>query len=483
LPVILGDCLEVMKRMDAESVDAIVTDPPAGISFMGKKWDHDKGGRDCWIEWMTTVAVECLRVSKPGGHALVWSIPRTSHWTATAWENAGWEVRDKIDHIFGSGFPKSLDVGKQLDKSNGILFDGTAIVELKNKLILLFNNSGKTRGEIDTECGFRACNYLTLPKEGKRPDPWINILPSQEKWVKIKKVLKCEEDISNDLDALFKEAEREVIGHQTKARSVGSKSALPTLGSSVEYQTWGITLPSTDAAKQWNGWGTALKPAHEDWILLRKPIEGTVAQNVLKYGCGGINIDGCRVEYEDTQDPATNPKYRFLNNYKTRVEGDDKIGSTPFTKTKLEANVLGRFPANIIHDGSDEVVALFPHSTTGAMNKPYVYTNNGYSLGKPAGSTKSIHGKSEGSAARFFYCAKASRSERGEGNVHPTVKPLSLMRFLCRLITPPGGIILDPFAGSGSTGVAAKQEGFQSILIELEQESYETANARMRGTK
>jgi site-specific DNA-methyltransferase (adenine-specific) len=381
--------------MDAESVDAIVTDPPAGINFMSMGWDSDKGGRDQWIEWMTKVAIECLRVSKPGGHALVWALPRTSHWTATAWENAGWECRDRVVHIFGSGFPKSMNIQQAINKAA----------------------NGHPQGSSDP----------TSPNHGK-----------------FKGGCSKENEDGRGFGA--------GAGSFMKDFSIGRK----------------------DDDGPWNGYGTALKPAHEDWILLRKPLEGTVAQNVLKHGCGGINIDGCRVE---TVRDRT--EYGLKNSMRSQVNtyGEQK-GSADFDSTK------GRFPANLILDDSDEVRELFPNTKSGAMKhevESYDGESNTHFLRGRSGPDNQ-HGDS-GSAARFFYCAKASRSERGVDNKHPTVKSLNLMRYLCKLITPSGGIVLDPFAGSGSTGVAAKQEGFQSILIELERESYETANARMRGTK
>ena len=206
----VGDNLPILKTLPDNSVDAIVTDPPAGIGFMGKEWDKDKGGRDKWIDWMAEVAAECLRVIKPGGHALVWALPRTSHWTATAWENAGWEPRDRICHIFSTGFPKSANISKQIDRM-----------------------AGAEREVVSTNPNYR-------PNSGAIADP---------KWW---------QDRSSGL----------------------------------------ITAPATDAAKQWDGYGTALKPAVEDYWLFRKPIEKglNIAENVLKWGTGGLNIDGCRVQ-------------------------------------------------------------------------------------------------------------------------------------------------------------------------------------------
>ena len=268
--LILGDSAEILKTLEDNSVDSVVTDPPAGISFMGKDWDHHKGGRDQWILWLSSIFLEINRVLKPGGHCLVWALPRTSHWTAMALEDAGFEVRDCVYHIFGSGFPKNLNVGKVVDK-------------------YLKTGNASWNGTGDSSNG--ALGYSKLQhKQGYRPSDYSN-------------------------------------KHQNKQE---------------------IT---EELAKQYEGWGTALKPAVECWWLVRKPLsEPTVAQNVLKWGTGGINIDGCRV-------------------------GTDIVGARPRTETencptemlgcngKKDFNgqeATGRFPANLIHDGSDEVVELFP---------------------------------------------------------------------------------------------------------------------------
>lgn len=383
MPVIHGDNLEIMKRMENNSIDSIVTDPPAGITFMGKSWDHDKGGRDQWIAWMTTVAKECLRVIKPGGHALVWSLPRTSHWTATAWEDAGWEVRDKVVHLFGTGFPKSLNISKQLDKEAGI----------EREVVGSYGRSFRPHAE-----------------------------GSNNGWVR--------------------------PSHEIKGN---------------------ITKPSTDSAKSFAGWGTALKPAHEDWILLRKPLEGTVAQNVLEYGVGGINIDGCRVGETGARN----------NGNSHGTIGSNSIGV--YGKAIKQDYNKGRFPANLIHDGSEDVLQFFPNTKSGKMMPTHIengYQKNCYGK-RMEHMTMETYGDS-GSSARFFYCAKPSPSERGKNNKHPTVKSIALMRYLCRLITPPGGVVLDPFGGSGSTAIAAREEGFNYILIEKEKESVDTAIERLK---
>lgn len=393
-----ADCLTGLRRFEENSIESLVTDPPAGISFMGREWDKDKGGRDKWIAWMENVARECLRILKPGAHAFVWSLPRTSHWTATAWENAGFEVRDRVAHVFGSGFPKSLDVSKAIDRMAGV-----------------------ERSIIGHKGGRYTSPRRNSPHHMNR--------------------------------------ERGVEG----GHGEGSRAAM-------------LTAPATDAAKQWDGWGTALKPAVEDWWLFRKPLsEKTVAQNVLKWGTGALNIDESRVGTEKVgwtgarggSDDPTQSKGR---NYRMG-EGEARP-------------VQGRWPANLIHDGSDEVMELFPQTKSGWRNTDAGTDTNGASFKtSPTARTGLHYGNDSGSAARFFYCAKPSKRERDEGtngrNNHPTVKPLALMCYLIKLITPPNGMVLDPFMGSGTTGKAAKELGFRFIGIEKEKEYFEIAEKRI----
>ena len=408
-----ADCLEILPQLEPGSVDAVVTDPPAGIGFMGKNWDHHKGGRKEWCAWLESIMAECLRVLKPGGHALVWALPRTSHWTATACEDAGFQIRDCIYHAFGSGFPKSCDVSKQLDKA-----------------------AGEKR---PVHRGVRSCV--------------VGVAMAQDEWSK--------ENKDSVIDG----------------------------------------TPITDAARQWQGWGTALKPAVECWWLLRKPLEGTVAANVLQHGTGALNIDGCRIEGSGA-----------YTNHTAKV-GNEPGWNGQFTGERTEN--IGRWPANLIHDGSEEVLAGFPEAVTSKRNPATCGGDMGNNIYGRFGSRKynNTHNDS-GSAARFFYCAKASKEDRDEGcegleartwqeqgyrdnesshlstragagrtsfsrNHHPTVKPTDLMRYLCRLITPPGGIVLDPFMGSGSTGKACIKENFRFVGIELEAEYFAIAQTRI----
>lgn len=390
------DALTLLRALPDCSIDSVVTDPPAGIAFMGKEWDRDKGGRAAWVAWMTEIAAECLRVLKPGGHALVWAIPRTSHWTGWAWEDAGFVPRDKTYHLFGSGFPKSHNISAAIDKEAG--------------------------------------------------------------------------------------AEREVIRPRTyELRDNGGYSGgLNT--TKPRSQSAAITAPATDAAKQWAGWGSALKPAAEEWWLFRKPLTGTLAQNVQQWGTGGLNVDACRIRVED--DDPNHRRNGSVSIHEAQKQGIFGVSGRNPANNYNSLSDKGRWPANVTHDGSAEVLALFPESEGGAF--PAQRTPNAiYGGGKGAsieqkGGARAM--SDSGSAARFFYTAKASSSERGAHNTHPTVKPLALMEWLIKLVTPPGGIVLDPFAGSGTTCLAAKRLGFHYIACDMNAEYVQIARLRIDGT-
>ena len=399
MKIINNDCIAAMKEMPDNSVDSIVTDPPYELGFMGKSWDSSG------IAFNIEVWQEALRVLKPGGHLIAFSGSRTYHRMAVAIEDAGFEIRDQIMWVYGSGFPKSHNVSKGIDKAAG--FEGEVI------------GKGSSWNRPESEDGDTAR---------------MNVSPG-------------------DYDI---------------------KELSP-------------------AAQQWQGWGTALKPAHEPMVLARKPLIGTVANNVLTHGVGGLNIDGARVG----------------------SEGGTKRGSEPSTHLSpsgafntghdIEKVEGGRWPANFIHDGSDEVVALFPDTTSG---KPAGKKNIGNGYHGHFGSIEVTGFGDSGSAARFFYCAKASKRDRNEGlegfevkrpdtrsttgmgtfdekgvaaqtNHHPTVKPTTLMQYLVRLVTPPNGVVLDPFMGSGSTGKACAYEGFDFIGIDQSAEYVEIAKARI----
>lgn len=405
--ILVGDCRGVLPTLAADSIDSCVTDPPYGLGFMGKDWDHGIPGVHFWQE--------VLRVLKPGAHLVAFGGTRTHHRLMCAIEDAGFEIRDCLGWLYGSGFPKSHNVGNAIDKAHGCDNRGHAI----------------------------ASGSKFHPTTGKARAP------------------------GDDLPAY-------------EAR--------------------------TEAGKPWQGWGTALKPAWEPIILARKPLAGTVAANVQEHGTGALNIDACRIAGEKGSGVwgSSNKDCQDGRMFNASPDGEGY---------RSEANDHGRWPANICHDGSEEVLAVFPDEA-GAFapvrgTEPSRPAKNTY--GEYARGGGAFHGDS-GSAARFFYCAKASRKDRNEGlhglgrkpmnwssgeqspgtfqspntdrsseNHHPTVKPTDLMRWLCRLVTPPGGIVLDPFMGSGSTGKAAQIEGFEFIGIELEAEYAEIAKARIRG--
>jgi site-specific DNA-methyltransferase (adenine-specific) len=375
-----GDCRDIMRAMDEDSVDAIVTDPPYGLKFMGKRWDCSVPGVDVWVE--------ALRVLKPGGHLLAFAGTRTQHRMCCAIEDAGFEIRDMLAWVYGSGFPKSLDVSKAIDKAAGVERETVA-----NPLAAQQTESpDKTRHQYR----YKDCTHIQ-----------------------------------------------------------------PT--------------PATPEAARWQGWGTALKPALEPITMARKPFLGTVAANVLEHGTGAINVDGCRVGDTVETRPST----------RSYAPGQIQPGGRGQTQQTGEIP-SGRWPANLIHDGSDEVRAGFPDTTSGTLS-PH-HTHQGSENACMSGPNYTRHPRREfrgdsGSASRFFYCAKASQAERDAGcedrNGHPTVKPVALMAYLVRLITPPGGTVLDPFAGSGTTGIACKQEGFGFIGCELDAEYVEIARKRI----
>lgn len=368
-----GDNVEVLKWLPDASVDAVVTDPPYGLSdktpdpalvaevlrawldgrevetggrgFMGRSWDAFVPGPAVWRE--------CLRVLKPGGHLVAFFGTRTYDLGAIAVRLAGFEVRDLIAWLYGSGFPKSLNVAKAIEAT--------------------------LAGALDGE----------------------------------------------------------------------------------------VSLP---AALTWDGWGTALKPALEPVVFARKPLIGTLAENVLAHGCGGLNIDSCRVstDGESFHVPKSDPARRQgVVGRAMQSKGDAQSNQAAQADSIRRTQGLGRWPANVVHDGSDEVVEAFPESESGGYPPAGVQRTQGVTYGRPNKTPEQRFTASSGSASRFFYSAKADAEDR-MGSDHPTVKPIDLMAWLARLITPPGGTVLDPFAGSGTTGIAALREGFDAILIELD---------------
>jgi len=441
----LGDCLDVLRTMPDCSVDAVVTDPPYGLAFMGKRWDYDVPSVEIWAE--------CLRVLKPGGHLLAFAGTRTQHRMAVRIEDAGFEIRDMIAWVYGSGFPKSLDVSKAIDR-----MDASEEQERRRRRFTAWvRSTGITSRQIDeATCTNMGGHYTTAASQPaimtrKHLEQCRYLLGDVPEWVEREADIRSME--SQNM------ASREVVGQDTKARSTSGKSALPTIGGSTIYESWDITAPATPEAQQWAGWGTALKPSWECITMARKPLAGTVAANVLEHGTGALNVDGCRVGTSKNVPASVSKKT-------PGVGGHDPN--------------LGRWPSNLIHDGSDEVVGLFPQTASGSGQKSTRGSSgNTFRAGMPTGET---YEGDTGSAARFFYTAKATKAER-QGVTHPTVKPLDLMAYLCRLVTPPGGIVLDPFMGSGTTIKAAIGEGFNAIGIERDPAYFAMAEHRMNGAQ
>jgi site-specific DNA-methyltransferase (adenine-specific) len=341
-------------------------------------------------EAMESVFLEALRVAKPGAHLLAFGGTRTYHRLACAIEDAGWEIRDCVMWVYGSGFPKSHDVSKAIDKA-----------------------AGAERGR------------KTVRSKS------VSTCYAQDEWTRQHGGTRLDAD------------------------------------------------PITDAAREWQGWGTALKPAWEPIIVARKPLVGTVAENVLTHRTGGINVDGCRVGGGEQPKPCRAPGWDSVN--KANADAGYRPGEYQQGDSEYRPSELGRWPANLIHNGSEEVVGLFPQQKSPGTYRSTTHSAPGQNGTMGKWTDDGVHegyGDS-GSAARFFYCAKASKADRGGDNKHPTVKPTDLMRYLCRLVTPPGGIVLDPFTGSGSTGKAATLEGLRFIGIEREAEYVEIAKARI----
>jgi DNA modification methylase len=427
--ILFGDCREEMTALADNSVDAVVTDPPydltagkkggtgpatvnpnspAGRSmigtgngggFMGKDWDATG------VAFDVKTWAECLRVLKPGGHLLAFGGTRTYHRMAVAIEDAGFEIRDSIHWIYGSGFPKSLDISKAIDKA-----------------------AGAEREIVGSK--------LDLP--GYR---------------------------LNGHDG------GEAFGH-----GLSSSTPQTRLASSQ------ITAPATDDARTWAGWGTALKPAHEPIVMARKPLIGTVAANVLAHGTGGLNIGECRVEYEAGGSLASNPSLRTHIN---GGNGGNIIAHEPDRRVVIP-NATGRWPANVIFDEAagaelDAQTGIRPPG--GNVKDAGPRNNDVYGVDERPRGDWTAYADAPSGASRFFYCSKAPTKERPvgpDGTKHPTVKPLALMRYLVRLVTPPGGTVLDLFAGSGATVEAAILEGFDVIGIEMDAEYLPLIAQRVR---
>ena len=382
-----GDCLDLMKTLADNSIDAIVTDPPYGLEFMGKEWDKGVPALEFWVEM--------LRILKPGGHLLSFSGTRTYHRMAINIEDAGFEIRDMIEWVYGSGFPKSLNIGKAIDKLQGAERETI-------KYPARPETSGTMSGSSDTR-------------------PWI--------------------------EESRKKGYHEVAGN----------------------------IPVTEEAKQWEGWGTALKPAHEPICMARKPLEKglTVAENCLKWGTGGINIDESRVEGQKRSPEFRNPQSKGQwGNVEQQTEWD---------------NSQGRFPANLIHDNSEEVRECFPETVSKWGKQGKMPTEKGLSQVPTSTEQQLLDNEKfigdSGNASRFFksiiYQAKASKSERGLSNNHPTVKPTALMEYLINMVSKENAIVLDPFGGSCTTAIACLNTKRKYICMEKDDAYYEIGLKRV----
>lgn len=488
-----GDCLEILRDMPDSSVDSVVTDPPYGLSdhkpgdvvacltawmageeyrpkkkgFMGRAWDSWVPGPEVWRE--------VYRVLKPGGHVVAFAGSRTHDLMSMALRLAGFECRDTVMWVYGSGFTKSMDVSKAIDKARD---DSADILRVTTVMADAAERLGVSRADVDKFMGTSDMGGWWLSRLKHRC-----LCPKWDQWIRLKNLLRMSDEMDAEVWRL--NGRKGMPGNEREDREVSSHS-----GGDVFQHTYRVANPGTpvlDAARQWAGWGTALKPAFEPALLFRKPLDGNVAENVLAHGTGALNIDGCRVPHADQGDEA---------GYREKCAsvvglGSNRNGSAygEWTGERQDsASALGRFPANLIHDGSPEVLAHFPDSNGAGPSLPRVKVT-GYGGGIGSGESAYLGGEripynaGSASTARFFYCAKASKADRNSGgakNVHPTVKPTDLMRYLCRLVTPPGGVVLDLFTGSGSTGRAAMLEGFRFVGCEMSDEYADIAEVRIR---
>ena len=443
--ILCGDSLEVLKDFEDNYFDSVVTDPPYGISFMSKKWDYDVPQVELWKE--------VYRVLKPGGHILSFAGSRTYHRMAVNIEDAGFEIRDMLGWLYGSGFPKSHNIGKAVDK-----LGNKKGIKIREEIAELIKMSNKTDKELANICNVSSA--------------LVRFWRLKERNIQFKEAEKLKDIIGN---LIPNEVKREVVGK--KRSSLGGTVAAGERNQEYINTHKNKEVDITKGNSEWEGWGTALKPAHEPIVMARKPFNTSVAENVLTHGTGGINIDECRVGMSEKDNKMLEAKSS------KEFKGVKPFGNTNIKGSALKPHSKGRFPANIIHDGSEEVLEVFEESS------------------------------------RFFYCAKASKAERNMGlddfedvvggsmksnvqnkmelggaslkgekkpiqktkNHHPTVKPIKLMEYLVRLVTPKEGIVLEPFAGSGTTLIACKQQGFNYIGIEREQEYCDIAEARLKG--
>lgn len=468
--IIHGDCGLLLKEVPDNSVDCCVTDPPYGWKFMGKKWDYEIPGVPIWQE--------VLRVLKPGAHILAACGTRTQHRMAVNIEDAGFEIQDVICWHYGSGFPKSLDVSKAIDKMGEQNKD---YAELSEELCAYLKRSRLALGLSTIQLGEHFKTHPDRINHGGCITNWEkgHGIPTMIQWGMLKDLLSLNDErfISLIERAILKRfpADREVVGvYDTGMGGLGGKRLGATSGN--------ITIAKTEEAQKWNGYGTALKPATEFWTLARKPLsEKTIAQNVIEHGTGGLNIDACRIPFRDPKD-----KESAIWGTGTNIIGGNYAGGNgkpDGSRKNIEANDSGRFPANLILDDfmAEEMDRQSGILTSGERDGvKNERAPKHQSFHEKSRDTGKVTPADSGGASRFFYVAKPSPEERGD-STHPTVKPQTLIQYLIKLICPiePGRIVLDPFTGSGSHCIAARKLGLEFIAYEIEEHSCNEANERL----
>lgn len=511
--MIQGDCLEVMRGIASDSLDSLVTDPPAGISFMGKEWDGDKGGRQQWIDWMALTMGEARRVLKPGAHGLVWALPRTSHWTATALENAGFEVRDVVTHLFGTGFPKSLDISKAIDKAAGAereyLGEGPYSARKPHKY------EGGTALQISIDDP-RIGHPITAPStsEAKQWQGWGTALkPASEHWILVRKPLEEKTVAKNVLlhgtgginidecrveggERLHLDATAKITPSQFGAMGGSKAIGVTTLGrfpSNLILDEAAADMLDEQSGNLPSGGKTPFKGKNALF-----PIDNSNRSHFKENGGASrffkcfSNVNTCdtSVEWPDQNNSKTvnlvesnsnldeQPQNFALEAVKTFFKNDHRLNhyldSIPdFKKCILFQDLASHVVDSQNIDTTEIIQNLLKLS--GCVH-PVTDENISKALRDPI---------IESGQTRFLYCPKASKSDRnsglpeGEKSSHPTVKSTALMQYLIKLVTPPGGTVLDPFMGSGSTGVAAKALGFGFVGIEREHDYFEIAKKRI----
>ena len=472
--LLLGDNIQLMKTIEDNSIDSVVTDPPYGLTsivkrfgksnsadaqygtdgvfkrsskgFMGKEWDSDVPSVEFWRE--------VYRILKPGGHILSFGGTRTYHRMATAIEDAGFEIRDQLQWLFFTGFPKSHNIGKAIDKRT----DWSQYDNFKKMLKKRREELGLSQKKAYIKCKF--------PSKTFGGNSWFENgkIPSKKDYLLIKEGLL----LDDKFDALFEEVQRELV--EVKKNS-DSKGTIRFTG----YGDWKVTKGNSE----WEKWGTALKPANEPICLARKPLsERTIAENVLRHGTGGINIDDCRIEYTSSKDEKHQQNIR---------KGIGKFFGGAGKSICVDPVSTGRFPSNVM---IDESIGEILDEQGGIKNQGHWSNTNTNGFGEFGGGKSTYYGtgekdKSKIGASKFFYVPKPSKKEKSMGldqisNSHPTVKPITLISYLVRLITPPGGTVLDPYMGSGSGGISTLLEGFKFIGMEQDPEYFEIATARIK---